>query len=247
MRQLLAALALFIGVNPLFAEKQTIDWPDLIDQRVQSYEDPFTDLSYEQIDYLRRVVKLQATLEGTNPSPEASAKLEEIKAALSEQGIDADWLISQRWVVAERRELAGSAGNPVHDGETVTLGGFAIPAPPTDDGTATAYLVPERGMCSHVPPPPPNQMVRLHLSDGWKPAMIHEPVVVTGQLQIDPSERQMLVVDGFIQMKATFSMDVTEVQTFGRSSVLQSAEANDWASNLADKLQNSREISADGQ
>ncbi|MHA3980832.1 DUF3299 domain-containing protein [Halovulum sp. GXIMD14794] len=234
MRHFLATLLVIAGANPLSAGETSIDWPDLVDQSVQSYEDPFTELSYEQIDDLRRIVKLQAALDGTNPSPGASARLEEIKAALSEQGIDADWLISQRWVVAERRELAGAAGNPTHDGETVTLGGFAIPAPPAENGTSTAYLVPERGMCSHVPPPPPNQMVRLRLSDGWKPAMIHEPIVVTGRLNIDPSERQLMVVDGFIQMKATFSMDVAEVQSFGSSGGTDTSVTNDWAKNLVD-------------
>ncbi len=123
MRQILTTLAVIIGANPLFAEVWTIDWPDLIDQRVQSYEDPFVDLSHEQMDNLRRIVRLQAELDGGQVSPEKSAKLQEIKAALFEQGIDADWLISQRWVVAGRREWAGVAGNPVLDGETVTLGG----------------------------------------------------------------------------------------------------------------------------
>ncbi|WP_068115805.1 DUF3299 domain-containing protein [Tropicimonas marinistellae] len=236
MRPFIASLILIAGVNPLLAEMVPIDWSDLIDQSAQSYDDPFLDLSIEQIDDLRQVVKLNAELAGENPSPEAGAQLGEIKAILSEQGIDSDWLISQRWVVAERRELARIAGNQAYDGKTVTLGGFAIPAPPTEDGTSTAYLVPERGMCSHVPPPPPNQMVRLQLADGWTPPMIHEPVVVTGRMHIDPSERQMIVVDGFIQMKATFSMDVAEVQTFGQPAGTEAPATHDWAKNLVDGI-----------
>lgn len=132
--------------------------------------------------------------------------------------------------------MAGAAGNPAYDGETVTLGSFAIPAPPAEDGTSTAYLVPERGMCSHVPPPPPNQMVRRHLADGWTPAMIHEPILVTGRLDIDPSERQMMLVDGFIQMKATFSMDVAEVQSFGQPAGTEAPATNDWAKNLVEGI-----------
>ncbi|MXU66061.1 DUF3299 domain-containing protein [Oceanomicrobium pacificus] len=237
MRHILSTIVVVLGVGPLHAEPTPIDWPDLIDQSVQSYEDPFLDLDYEQVDDLRRVVTLQAELDGGKPSPETGTQLEKVKAELSAQGIDADWLISQRGIVAERRELASAAGNVALDGETITLGGFAIPAPPDEDGSAMAYLVPERGMCSHVPPPPPNQMVRLRLSDGWAPARIHEPIVLTGRINIDPSDRQMMVVDGFISMNATFSMDVHEVQTFGQSDKAEAPATNDWAKSLADGFQ----------
>ena len=98
------------------------------------------------------------------------------------------------------------------DGQTVTLAGFAIPAPPDADGRAVAYLVPERGMCSHMPPPPPNQMIRVRLSDGWAPTFNHEPVRLTGRLVIDPSERQMVVVDGLMPMRATFRLDVMDAE-----------------------------------
>ncbi|MEV8466660.1 DUF3299 domain-containing protein [Fluviibacterium sp. DFM31] len=247
MRHILSAIVVVLGASPLYAEPTPIDWPDLIDQSVQSYEDPFLDLDYEQVEDLRQVVALQAEMDGGKLSPETGTQLDEFKAALSAQGIDADWLISQRWIVAERRELASAAGNAALDGETISLGGFAIPAPPDEDGTAMAYLVPERGMCSHVPPPPPNQMVRLRLSDGWAPARIHEPIVVTGRINIDPSDRQMMVVDGFISMNATFSMDVDEVQTFGQSDKAEAPATNDWAQSLAEGFQTGRKSGVTGQ
>ncbi|MDV7144920.1 DUF3299 domain-containing protein [Tropicimonas sp. TH_r6] len=247
MRHILSAIVVVLGVSPLYAEPTPIDWPDLIDQDVQSYEDPFLDLDYKQVEDLRRVVALQAELDGGTPSPETGTQLNEVKAELSAQGIDADWLISQRWAVAERRELASAAGNAALDGEPISLGGFAIPAPPDEDGTAMAYLVPERGMCSHVPPPPPNQMVRLRLSDGWAPARMHEPIVVTGRINIDPSDLQMVVVDGFISMRATFSMDVDEVQTFGQSDKTEPPATNDWAKSLADGFQTGTKSRVTGQ
>lgn len=254
MRQFISALAVIIAGNPLFAEVAQINWADLIDQGVQSYEDPFRDLSYEQIDGLRQVVKLQSELEGENPSADAAETLAEVKKSLSNEGVDADWLISQRWVVADRRKLAGEAGNPAKDGAIIKLAGFVIPAPASADGTPVAYLVPERGMCSHVPPPPPNQMVRLRLTNGWKPTEMYEPIVVTGQLQIQPSDERILVVDGSVSMRATFEMDVADVQTFSKNDVRQSVGTTDpsaatkaWAEGLAEKLKQSRQSQTENQ
>ncbi len=78
-----------------------------------------------------------------------------------------------------------------------------------------AYIVLERGMCSHVPPPPPNQMVRLRLSDSWAPSTVYEPIVVTGQIRIEATQKELLVVDGRVLMKAAFTLEVDDVQTFG--------------------------------
>lgn len=242
MRQFISALAVIIAGNPLFAEVAQINWADLIDQGVQSYEDPFRDLSYEQIDGLRQVVKLQSELEGENPPADAAETLAEVKKSLSDEGVDADWLISQRWVIADRRKLAREAGNPAKDGAIIKLGGFVIPAPAAEDGTPMGYLVPERGMCSHVPPPPPNQMVRLRLTNGWNATKMHEPIVVTGQIQIQQTKERMMVVDGVVSMNATFSMDVSDVQTFDQPAVRRSFTAehsgskNERAAGLPNKL-----------
>ncbi|WP_171171373.1 DUF3299 domain-containing protein [Ruegeria sp. HKCCA0370] len=242
MRHFLAALAVIFGASPLFADVEQINWADLIDQSVQSYADPFRDLTHNQIAGLRQVVKLSSELEEVNPPENAAATLAEVKKTLSDEGVDADWLISQRWIVADRRKLAREAGNPAKDGVIIKLGGFVIPAPAAEDGTPMAYLVPERGMCSHVPPPPPNQMVRLRVANGWMATRIYEPVVVTGQIHIQQSNERMMVVDGFVSMQATFSMDVSDVQTFDQPSVRRSfavehsGARNDGTTRLPDRL-----------
>lgn len=151
----LAMLVMLFAASSLMASQ--LGWDDLINPTAQSYEDPYRDLTYDQIDAVAKIARLNAQIESGTLSDEvrdqAAARVEELKAKLAEQGIDAMWLIAQRWEVAKRREYAATSGNPEVDGKEVTLGGFAIPAPPDVDGTPTAYLVPERGMCSHMPPP----------------------------------------------------------------------------------------------
>ena len=212
---------------PVHSEVARIEWSDLIDETAQNYEDPFVELTGKQLGALRKLVRLRAQLEKGGPTPEQlQMDLETTEATLADEGIDADWLISQRWIVMERRETAGTASNVDIDGLTVSLGGFVIPAPRDEDGSQMAYIVPERGMCSHVPPPPPNQMVRLRLSDSWTPSTVYEPIVVTGQIRIEPTQKEMLVVDGPVLMKAAFTLEVDDVQTFGPIQTSEEATTN---------------------
>ena len=196
-----------------------VSWSTLPDPSVQSYDDPFLPLVTDDIEALAKIVRIEERLylPETNAADRKiiAEELDQIRSDFAARGIDADWLISQRWVVAENRERAASSGNPAVDGIVATLAGFSIPAPPDEDGTPTAYLVPERGMCSHTPPPNPNQMIRLRMPMNWAPRMMHEPVQVTGRLKIDPTEYRVMVVDGLIPMNATFTLQVQDVETTG--------------------------------
>jgi hypothetical protein len=222
--------------GPALAE--LTQWDTLIDPEAQDYKDPFLDLSYEAIDDLVTIVRSTASLEdpGLSDADRATAtqKLNEARARLAAEGHDADWLISQRWVVAERRKAAATATNPKISGAQVTLGGFAIPAPPAEDGTPIVYLVPERGMCSHVPPPNPNQMIRAKLNVDWSPSKLHQPVKLSGRLLSEETNESFHIVDGIVPMRSSFVMDVVEVETMPVFSS-NVPDANAWATKLAEK------------
>lgn len=190
----------------------TLDWDQLVDQEAQVFDDPYRELEPGQLISLVTVARLRQRAEHGEAIDQA--RLDRETASLIAADIDIDGLIAQRWAVAERREHAATSGNAAVDGQTVELYGFVIPAPPDDDGIASAYLVPERGMCSHMPPPPPNQMVRLRLPNDWQPQVIFEPVRLTGELGIAPSSRSIRVVDGFVPMRATFDMQVAAIETW---------------------------------
>lgn len=240
MKQFLCAVVTFsfalIGAP---ASAEVVAWEDLVDKRAQLYEDPYLDLEYEQIDDLRTVAMETARIESGELSGEKLSASEEVLeqagARLAEAGIDADWLIGQRWVVADRRKKAATAVNPEIDGETVSLGGFAIPAPPAEDGTQVVYLVPERGMCAHVPPPNPNQMIRARVSDDWSPSMMHEPVRLTGQLSAKETLHTFRIVDGDVPMQSSLVMEVAHVETI-KDLQSNAGQANAWAQKIADDL-----------
>jgi len=227
------AIGFLIAALPVAAgEAPHLDWSQLMDQSVQSYDDPYRELARDQLISLVTVARLREKAERGEFIDEDRLSVE--TASLTAAGIDVDNLIAQRWVVAERRERAATSGNKEVDGREVMLSGFAIPAPMDDDGTATAYLVAERGMCSHMPPPSPNQMVRLRLPDHWRPQAIYEPVRVSGLLSIAPTTRMVRVVDGLVPMRATFTMNVSSVETPGS---LRGAEVSQ---HMASKASHSR-------
>ncbi|WP_170436979.1 DUF3299 domain-containing protein [Ruegeria arenilitoris] len=212
-----------------------LDWADLLDPSAQVFDDPYRDLSPEQFDDVLFVVRIRGRLQQEVGSAEERQKwqllLAETEDALVSDGIDVDWLLDQREVVTERRRKAGTSGNPQFDGRTITLAGFAIPAPSDPDGRPVAYLVPERGMCSHMPPPPPNQMIRVRLNGDWAPSYFHEPVRLTGTLTIDPSVHNMMVVDGLMPMNATFQLEAERVETLETE-----ADRLEWKQRAADRI-----------
>ena len=218
MRQLFfAGLILTLWTGAVSAGQSSIGWPDLIDVRAQTFEDPFAELTYQQVDHLRTIIRATERLNDDGLSGEDRARFQErlnrAEAAMAQSGLDVEWLLSQRWPVAERRKVAAAAANPALDGKTVTLAGFAVPAPPAPGGAPSAYVVPGARACSHMPPPNPNQMVRVQLPDGWTPSANHVPVRLTGRLTISTTEHVVRVVDGPVKMHASFAMDVSRVET----------------------------------
>lgn len=210
----ISAVVIMLIASPANADEIVhMDWSRLIDQSVQDYDDPYRDLSQEQLVDFVAVARLREKAEQGESIDKEQLSLK--TASLTEEGIDVDDLIAQRWIVAERRERAAVSGNKAVDGREVILSGFVIAAPADADGRSTAYLVPERGMCSHTPPPPPNQMVRLRLPDNWRPNALYQPVRVSGLLSIEPTNRTIQVVDGPVPMHATFSMDVSNIEKLG--------------------------------
>ena len=88
-----------------------------------------------------------------------------------------------------------------------------------------------------MPPPNPNQMIRVRLSEDWLPSYAHEPVRLTGTVSIVPTQENFHIVDGPVQMNATFLMEAEKVETFSEMRAQSDPLAtNDWAKRLANRL-----------
>ena len=71
------------------------------------------------------------------------------------------------------------------DGATVRLPGFIVPLEAVKAGNISEFLlVPYFGSCIHVPPPPPNQIVYVHVSKRSGIQSIYDAYWITGKLHL---------------------------------------------------------------
>ena len=213
MRMILAlAVVLLAGAVQVSAEPATIGFADLPDPAARDFVDPYRAMGTERLEDLKTVVRLDARLAaGETLAPETRQRLEARRDAARQKlianGFDTDALLAQRWVVAQQRKRALIATNPALDGAEVTLAGFLIPAGIGADGHATGYLVPQVGMCSHMPTPPPNELVRLHVDPSLLVGSMYLPVRVSGTLRTQASDETVHVLDGQVRMVSLWRLD----------------------------------------
>jgi hypothetical protein len=75
--------------------------------------------------------------------------------------------------------------NKALDGATVRLPGFIVPLEALKNGEGGEFLlVPYFGSCIHVPPPPPNQIVYVHVGKRAAIDSIYDAYWITGKLHL---------------------------------------------------------------
>lgn len=201
------------------APPRAIAWGDLPDAAAADFEDPVAALSTGQLVALRRIARLDARLSQDGVHPAARERLEGHRAVLAADlaadGVDADALLGALWTVAEKRRAAGAAVDPALVGERVRLAGYAFPGPPLEDGRASAYLVEQVGQCSHIPPPPPNRLVRLALPQGEAVRGTYVPLVVTGRLAATSTVATAFIVDGVRTLESAVLVEADGIERQG--------------------------------
>lgn len=211
-----AAAALAITAAPAIAGETTpTEWSQLPDPSAQEFEDPYRDLAPQQMSDVLSLVHLREELGTDTTSIEERKKLEartaRLEVGLRGAGIDVEWLLSQRWAVADRRRQAAVATNAALDGQSVEIAGFLMPAPPTEDGGVTAYLMPDRSVCNHLPPPPPNQLVRLEMKGVPETVGSCVPAVIQGILRAEETQYEVVVIDHSLPMWSAWTLETNEV------------------------------------
>lgn len=86
------------------------------------------------------------------------------------------------------------------NGTEVKIAGFVIPLEGDDELVTDFLLVPYFGACIHIPPPPPNQIIRVRFSEGVAISEIWDVVYVVGMLRTESSSSELAdtayVIDG---------------------------------------------------
>lgn len=90
------------------------------------------------------------------------------------------------------RQSGSSSVNPALNGRTVKVPGFVVPLEMTADGVIREFfLVPYFGACIHVPPPPPNQIVYVKMTQGIKVRSVYDAIWITGKLRAETKLSRM--------------------------------------------------------
>ena len=82
------------------------------------------------------------------------------------------------------------------EGKQIELTGYLLPVDREGDLVYEFLLLPVSGLCSHMPPPPPNQAVHVFPAKPYRLTEIYEPVSVSGTLRPELEKTQLIILDG---------------------------------------------------
>jgi hypothetical protein len=212
---------LLYGQYALAQSSTSVDWPMLADPAAQQFHDPYRELTEPQFQSLMALARLRIALGGELAEGERAdleARASDLSRSLQSQGLNPEWILAQRDAVAARRQHAALATNPALDGERIELKGYLLVAPDEEDGRTVAYLLPDRGVCMHLPPPAPNQLVRLELEQLPEPLGPCIAAAVRGRLSADETTVTVPVFDDTVPLWTRWRLDASEVITSGNLS-----------------------------
>ncbi|QPC93029.1 DUF3299 domain-containing protein [Mesorhizobium sp. INR15] len=96
-------------------------------------------------------------------------------------------------------------------GKTIQLAGYALPVDREGDLVYQFLLVPWTGACSHMPTPPPNQIVLVTPAHPYKMSQAYQAVAVTGALTPDMEKSQLFILDGVSVIQSGYTVRKAEV------------------------------------
>ena len=215
----IARFVLMIGLVTLPAQAQVVS-PEVISWKslappMPPVKNPFSSLTAEQMDSLRRILVLESRAKREN-SLKARADAAALRLKLAEEGLDVDGLFSARLEIIKKRTAAASNVNDAIVGKTVRLPGYMLPLEFKDKKVVEFLLVPTFGACIHTPPPPANQIVHIVYPEGIEVEGLFTPVWITGTMGAKRSEQDVGYSDGRARVSVSYAMRPDLVQKYGK-------------------------------
>lgn len=220
MRPLFTAIAALLVAGlmsvPVLAEvPRQIGWEDLVPESPE-IPDPFDALSSDdQIEIgLLADLRHQMKLGYIEPGSDNAAFAQETEDKLKARGVDVEGILKKNDEFLEKMRAQSRLLVTELDGETVRMPGYALPLEFTDKAVRRLLLVPYVGACVHSPPPPPNQLIVVELTEPYKVGDIFEPVWITGELKASPAKQSFSYVDGQIEVESGYLLNGTKVELY---------------------------------
>lgn len=197
-------------------EVREITWEDLLPTDQLEFDDPFEDLTKDQLRDLGMVARFRNLLarEAIDPDGESARNTAERIAGLKAQGIDVDWILSQRERVIEQRKKRAEEVDAGWEGKKIRIPGYVLPLREDKNRITEFLLVPWVGACIHTPPPPPNQMIHVSIPDGMKNRGRFIPFWIEGEIVLKPAEYELFLVDGSANVKVSYTMTTDNIAEY---------------------------------
>jgi hypothetical protein len=205
------ALALVVAHPVLARDAREVSWAELAPAAVD-YENPFEGLGGDQLDGLRRLLRLQPRVESGDA--DAAADAAALRAELTASGLDVDGLLAKRLEIMALRRAAATGVNESLVGEKVRIPGYVVPLEFADQKAVEFLLVPTAGACIHTPPPPANQLLHVRYPEGVEVKGLSDAVWVEGRIEAQHSVRGVRYVDGDASVESSYSMQPALVEPY---------------------------------
>ena len=214
LRHLIFALTIMlVPAGQLSAEPKQVGWDDLMPSApTAAIENPFEAMPSEQIDILRKILRLELGLEPGDT--DATVEAAELRAKLAEEGLDVDVLFAKREELMEQRRRAAESVNEDLVEQDVRLPGYLLPLEIRDRKAVEFLLVPTVGACIHTPPPPANQVVHVRYPEGFAVDGLYTPVWINGRLKAESSTHRVGYSDGQARVAVSYAMQPDVVEPY---------------------------------
>jgi len=124
----------------------------------------------------------------------------------------------------------GETLSPGLEGKQIELTGYLLPVDREGDLVYEFLLLPMSGLCSHMPPPPPNQAVHVFPAKPYKSTQIYEAVTVSGTLRPELEKTQLIILDGVSVIASGYRMAKAEIaKAESVPDALPSRKATPWS------------------
>jgi ABC-type nickel/cobalt efflux system permease component RcnA len=208
-------MGLLLGPAAAIAQNiRSITWGDLQAQASMDFDDPFAELSEEQLYDVAQIARYRELRQQGKTGSDVPSETElGILADLEAQDIDVDWLLSQRERVKQARRQQVSAPSAL-SGEQVEISGYVLPLTQQRQRTTEFLLVPWVGACIHTPPPPANQMIHVDFPTGMAIPERFTPVTLTGLLENSLERHRLYLVDGSRDVEVAYGITAATVTAY---------------------------------
>ena len=201
---------------------KVVEW-DVLRPPAVAETDPFAGLPDAQLDALTQLVRLDAAMAAGTAGQGSAERLAALRQqrlqqrqALLAQAVAVDDLLAARLSLIEQRRAQAEHTGRLPDGESVTITGYLLPVPALSTTATTAaaeyLLLPWLGACSHTPPPPPNQVIRLSGIESATALDARQRVRVTGKLRVQRQVLTLNLVDGEVSVRSAYAVQGARIE-----------------------------------